>query len=446
MSDRADLAIVGGGAAGLAAAIFAGQVAAEANKQLAIVVLDGAARLGAKILVSGGGRCNVTHDQVRADDFHGPRPIIRNVLRHFDEQATMAWFAAMGVALKREPTGKLFPVSDSACTVLDALLNRCGQLGVELRTNHRVTAVRRVAEVFHVHASKACIVAPRLILATGGRSLARTGSDGAGWTIARDLGHTVTPTWPALAPLVLDAAFFHAAISGASHRAELATFVDGRCVDRRAGDLLWTHFGVSGPVVMDASRFWLGAAAAGRRAELRCSCLPGVGFEALDRELIAAGTASPRRTLASMLESRLPRRVVEALIRFAGVDPSAPIGQLPRDARRAVVHRLTDLPLPVLRDRGWNYAEVTAGGLPLNEVDHRTMESRRVPGLHLVGEMLDVDGRIGGFNFQWAWSTGFVAGRAAARALFAADRGGLGATACDHAGDTPASPTAAGPS
>jgi predicted Rossmann fold flavoprotein len=414
-TDRADIAVVGGGAAGLAAAIFAAEAARDAGVGLDIRILDGAPRIGAKILVSGGGRCNVTHDAVTPDDFHGSGPVIRNILRHFDEQAAVGWFESMGVPLKREETGKLFPVSDSARTVVDALLQRCSELGVGVHTGHRVAEIVRDGEGFVIHASSGAVTARRVIMATGGRSLPRTGSDGTGWRIVRTLGHTVTATHPALVPLVLDPAFFHASLSGLAQEVTLSTFVDGRQIDRRTGSLLWTHFGVSGPVVMDASRFWVIARAQGRGAELRCAMLPWT-FDQTQQRLINAAGRHQRRPVASVLADRLPRRVAEALASHLGLEATT-MGQLQREARRALVHTLTGLVLPVQAERGWNYAEVTAGGVPLCEVDHRTMQSRVTPGLHLVGELLDCDGRIGGFNFQWAWSTGHIAGRAAVAAL-----------------------------
>ena len=418
-TDRADLVIIGGGAAGLAAAIFAAEAAGTGR---GIVVLDGATRLGAKILISGGGRCNVTHHEVLPDDFNGSKPVVRNILAAFDVEATIRWFAALGVELKREPTGKLFPVTDKARTVLDALLRRCDELNITLRTATRVAEIApsvpattpsdATFSIIHERGQMNC---SRVILCTGGRSLPRSGSDGSGWEIVRRLGHTVTPTYAALVPMVLAAQMFHAQLSGIAQDVELSVVVAGKRVDHRTGSLLWTHFGVSGPVVMDASRHWTLAHESGLAPTMRCNLLPGESFETVEQWLIESARVRPRASLLSHLSSRLPERVAAALAAHAGIDPATMAGQLSRDARRALVHALTALILPVVQHRGWNYAEVTAGGVPLSEIDYRTMESRRIPGLHLAGEILDCDGRIGGFNFQWAWATGYLAGRAAAR-------------------------------
>jgi predicted Rossmann fold flavoprotein len=412
---RADVAIVGAGAAGLAAAIFAAEAAPSAR----IVVLEGARSIGAKILISGGGRCNVTHDVVTPDDFNGVRPVIRNVLAAFGVDATVAWLTSLGVPLKREETGKLFPVSNKAATVVHALVDRAHALGVTLATGRRVDdVVADDHEGFQIHVGEAVAVrAQRVILATGGRSLPKSGSDGGGWEIARCLGHTVRPTYQALVPLVFAPDTPFTALAGVSHPVELTTVADGRRIDRRIGSLLWTHVGASGPVVMDASRHWVIAAAEGRATELRLSMYPSDELDAVDRRLTTAAHANAKLSLARLVGERVPERAATALVRLAGVEPATPIARLSRGERRRVALALAGTVLPVERPRGWNYAEVTAGGVPLAEIDYRTMASRVVPGLHLIGEMLDCDGRIGGFNFQWAWATGHLAGRAVARAI-----------------------------
>jgi predicted Rossmann fold flavoprotein len=417
-----DIVIVGAGAAGLAAAIFA----AEQRKGRTVQVLDGARAIGAKILVSGGGRCNVTHEVVTPDDFQGNRHIIRNVLAAFGPESTRRWFAAISVELKREPTGKLFPVTDRARTVLEALTVRCRDLGVVLSPGHRVTGIHRdqpnsestaCQSPFRIQHDHGALLATRVILATGGRSLPRTGSDGLGYELARNLGHQVTITAPALVPLVLEQPMFHQDLSGLSLEVELSTVLEGKTIDRRTGSLLWTHFGISGPVAMDASRFWTLGRLKKQSVELYANFLPGMTAEQARDWLRTAIADRPRRTVAATLADAIPERLGKALCRRCGCDAGKMIGQLLRTHREDLVTALTRFRLPVERDRGWNFAEVTAGGVPLEEINFRSMESKRVPGLYLVGEILDCDGRIGGFNFQWAWATGYLAGRAAAESI-----------------------------
>ena len=418
-----DLCIVGAGAAGLAAGIFA----AENNPHLTIELLDGAKTIGAKILVSGGGRCNVTHDVVTPDDFFGTRHLVRNVLAAFSVEDTIKWFASLGVPLKREETGKLFPVTDKARAVLDALLARNRALEVVLRSGQRVTDIVRPdsgaalektdSARFVIRHQEGETLARRVILATGGRSLPRTGSDGSGYGLARRLGHQVTPTVPALVALVLDEHCFHQGLSGLSQEVELHTLVQGRPVDRRTGSLLWTHFGISGPVVMDASRFWCAGRERGEAVELYGNFWPGHTTEQAREWILHHAAKHPRRSLLKLLVELIPERCAEALCRHVDGDPQQACAQVSRTTRDRLLSALTRFRFPVVRDRGWNFAEVTAGGIPLEEVNFRTMESKLVPGLHLVGEVLDCDGRIGGFNFQWAWATGRLAGRAAAVSL-----------------------------
>jgi predicted Rossmann fold flavoprotein len=412
------VAIVGAGAAGLAAAIAAAERAKPADA-FRILLLDGAHTIGAKILVSGGGRCNVTHHEVKPSDFFGNRRIIKNVLASFSVEQTIAWFTSLGVDLICEETGKLFPVTNKSRTVLNALIERCRQLGVEIRPDHHVQAIERAPgekaefQVQHTHGT---LVADRLILATGGRSIPKSGSDGFGYKLARRLGHQVTTTAPALVPLVLADTMFHKTLSGLSHQVELTTLVRERTVDHRTGSLLWTHFGISGPVVMDASRFWCLAKERGEAAEVYGNFLPGQTREQVRQWFMEEMKDHPRRSLVNTLAQQLPQRFAESLVQYAKCDSQAAIGQLPRKDRDHLLTLLTKFPFPIVQDRGWNYAEVTAGGVPLEEIDFRTMESKVVPGLYLIGEILDCDGRIGGFNFQWAWATGRLAGTAAGKA------------------------------
>ena len=253
------------------------------------------------------------------------------------------------------------------------------------------------------------VEAARIILATGGRSVPKTGSDGGGYALARSLGHTVTDTFPALVPLLLEPGHWMTALSGTSVEAELSVRA-GRVIVRQRGSLLFTHFGLSGPVVLDVSRHWI----ASNGGELVANFLPGETFESLEAAFLAE--KNPHATIGSVLRGRIPERLLTAI---AGDAP--PLGKLTKDERRRLVRALVETIVPVVRDRGFDYAEVTAGGVPLTELDLATMASRRCAGLYLCGEILDVDGRIGGYNFQWAWASGRLAGIHAARSLHTAD-------------------------
>ncbi len=415
--DVVRVAVVGAGAAGLTAAIAASETLAKTDFPGQVHLLDGAKRIGAKILISGGGRCNVTHDVVTPRDFFGNRHMIRNILATFSVEQTIAWFASLGVVLKREPTGKLFPTTDNARTVLHALLHRSQHTGVTICPDHRVSDVSRSRSGFLVQHSHGEIRADRVILATGGQSLPRTGSDGFGYRLARSLGHRVTPTVAALVPLVLDQSMFHTTLSGLTHDVELITLVDGRELDRRTGSLLWTHFGISGPVVMDASRFWTQAMYEGMRVELYANFAPSRTAEELRTWLTTQVTEHPKRSLGRTVALLVPERLAQSLCHHCSCTPQNAVAQVSRADRNRLLNTLTRFRFPIQRDRGWNFAEVTAGGVPLDEIDYRSMESKLASGLYLAGEILDCDGRIGGFNFQWAWATGWLAGRSAVKSL-----------------------------
>jgi len=402
-----DVVIVGAGAAGLATAIFA----ARRDSACRVIVLDGARRIGAKILVSGGGRCNVTNHEVTASDFNGgDRRIIASVLQAFPAPAAAAFFGEIGVPLHEEEDGKLFPDSNRARTVLDALIAEAGRLGVTIGAARRVESVRRAEDGFVVGTDAETIEGSRVVLATGGRSLPKTGSDGFGLSLAASLGHTVVPTTPALAPLLLEGDF-HRRLAGVSHTAAIAIESGGRQLTTVAGSLLWTHFGISGPAALDASRHWHRAALAGA-VRTSASFAPGFDAAAVERRLLEAAASHPGSMLRTALAAWLPAAVAEAVLEAVGMDPSQRLAQATREQRRHLARALVDWELRVTGSRGYNYAEATAGGIALGEIHRGTMASRRCPGLYLVGEILDVDGRLGGFNFQWAWSSGWVAARA----------------------------------
>ncbi|MGI9013468.1 MAG: NAD(P)/FAD-dependent oxidoreductase [Phycisphaerales bacterium] len=407
-SSQFDTIIIGAGAAGLMTAITAGR----SNPAKRILLLDGARKIGAKILVAGGGRCNVTHDVVDETAFAGSTPpAIRNVLRRFTVDNTVAFFREIGVHLKREDTGKLFPVTDKAVTVLNALLDAAKHAAVELRHPARVETVTRTDAGFEVTGEWGCVHAANLVLATGGKSLPKSGSDGAGYSFAQALGHSITPEiFPALVPLITLGNHFTRTLSGIAVNTTLEVrSTTGRKLKAFTNATLFTHFGLSGPGPLDISRYLTSARLDDPGAGLFINWLPEIQFATLDKQLIDARSSS--RTIATLRKQHnLPERLANALANEASLDPHAALDRLSREQRQHLVRTITDMHIPVEGDRGYTYAEVTAGGVPLRELDLKSMQSRITPGLFIVGELCDVDGRIGGYNFQWAWSTGFIAG------------------------------------
>jgi predicted Rossmann fold flavoprotein len=418
----ADLVIVGGGAAGLATAIFAARSLREGSGQGAsnprIVVVDSARTLGAKILVSGGSRCNVTNTRVETTDFwRSGSPFVRQVLRAFPVPDTIAFFEEMGVTLKEEPLGKLFPTTNKSRTVLDALLQESARLGIDIRTSCRAQALGRSNDGWKLQTSTGPLEAGRVLLATGGLSLPKTGSDGGGYVLAQSIGHTIVPTTPALEPLILGGDF-HRPLRGIAHDAAIRVSRAGEKPVVVRGSVLWTHFGLSGPLALDASRFMRRAKVDGVTALMTLSFVPDLNAEDVDSRLVAAARLRAHYAVATELARELGlTQAVAVQVAEHAAGPDATLARLTREKRVALVQALTAFPLDVVDGRGYNFAEVTSGGVALEEVNPKTMESRLAPGLYFVGEILDVDGRIGGFNFQWAWSTAKVAGRAVASAF-----------------------------
>jgi predicted flavoprotein YhiN len=437
--------VVGAGAAGLTAAIRAAEAGAST------VLLNAHPKIGLKILMSGGTRCNVTHAEVTDRDFHGgSRHAIARVLRAFTAEAARAWFESLGVELKLEETGKYFPVSDDAQSVLDALLGAANRAGVSIGSGARVVRLERRegggfrlgiqdvgasaafghgrvsapgAEAWPLPAGEPgrWIEADRVILATGGLSFPRTGSDGTGYALAAALGHTVVPPVPALTPLTSKDALC-VKHQGVTFEAGLTLWVDGRVAERVSGSLLVAHFGYTGPAALDLSRHWHRAEGA-RERRVTLNALPGETHESVAAGWVKVAKHTPQVPLRRWFAGRMPERLLDRLCLEAGVEPGAPMGQVDREARARLIGALVARDLHVTGTLGYEKAEVTAGGVPLDEVNTATMESRKCPSLYLCGEILDVEGRLGGFNFQWAWSSGTVAGRAAGDA--SSDQRGL---------------------
>ena len=400
------IVIVGAGAAGLLAGIFAGRSGTPA------LLLETRAQPGAKIRVSGGGRCNVLPSTAELADFHtsGSSRSMRNMLFSWPLQEVREFFERdLRIPLKVENTGKVFPVSDRSSDVVDALLRACHESGSRIRAPFRVSSVRadeHAGTGFLVDGDNGTLLrAERLILATGGLSLPKTGSDGAGLRFAAAMGHTIVPLHPALVPLLTgDAAWRE--LSGVSVGVEITAERDGRPAGRHPGSLLVTHRGFSGPAILDASHLLTGDRKPPAELRVRWGDVPN-----WDQELRAGGPA----TVGSRLSRHLPRRLVTRLLDAARVSAQQRLSELPRDDRRRLVEALAHYRLPVSGNEGYRVAEVTAGGIAIAEIHPATMESRKVPGLALCGEIVDLTGRLGGFNFLWAWVSGRRAGQAAAR-------------------------------
>ena len=409
--------IIGGGAAGLMAGIAAGRAGARVR------VLDGARKVGAKILVSGGSRCNVTNEHVVPARFNGEGSarFIARILRSFSPADTHRFFREIGVDLKLEPTGKFFPTSDNSRTVLAALMQALADAPAPLSTQTPVTNIERDGALWRVHTGGAApeiIEADAIILATGGLALPKSGSDGRGYVLARKFGHSVVETTPALTPLLArDRA--HAELSGLTLQARLTLFRGDKAAANEklaaySGSFLFTHSGYSGPVALNISRHVARERWQHPRASVFASWFPDVSIEEEGAFWGEWSQRQAKKNVANALSSDLPDSLAETLAARANVE-NLPLGRLDKAQVAALRAQMFACPLPVHDVAPYEKAETTAGGIALSEIAPATMMSQLAPGLFFAGEICDVDGWLGGYNFQWAWSSGVVAGRAAAK-------------------------------
>lgn len=404
------IVVIGAGAAGLMAAIFA------ARGGHPVVLLERTRDGGRKILISGGGRCNVLPSALSPTQYvtDSSPNTLRKMLLSWPLTEQRAFFEdELGIALAREPeTGKLFPVSNRAREVRDRLVAEARAAGARIWFEARVTGIAPAGDVWRVEIEGADpLDAAAVIVATGGLSVPQTGSDGTGLRILEALGHTLNPTYPALTPLTSEPPV-HAGLAGVSLTVSITAPLP-RGSFEAAGGFLFTHRGYSGPSVLDVSHLAVRSRLRGSERQpllVRWTDLDAAGWDAALKDASAG-------TVGGLIRKHLPDRLAGALVEESGVDPQRALAQLRKEERSRLVDLLARYPLPWTGDEGYKKAEVTGGGVALAEVDPRTMESRKHRGLYLCGEVLDAFGPIGGYNFAWAWATGRAAGRGAANAV-----------------------------
>ncbi len=400
------IVVVGAGAAGLVAAIFA------AGRD-PVLVVERTADGGRKILISGGGRCNILPVALEPERFvtDSPPHLLRRMLRAWPLDAQREFFERdVGIPLTfDEETGKVFPASHRARDVRDGLVALARRGGVQFQWSTSVTGLERSSDGWRVETSGGAIDARAVVLAAGGLSVPKTGSDGTGLQLAARLGHTMHATYPALTPLVAEPPV-HASLAGVSLDVRLRAKWQGRSAES-SGGFLFTHHGYSGPSVLNLSHFAVRSRMHGGAAD---AAVLRVGWSHLTPDDWQRDLTASSGLVATTAARHLPQRLAERLLGEAGIPLDRTIAELTRRERIALVERLTSYVLPWTGDEGYKKAEVTGGGVALDDVDPRTLESRRHRGLFVCGEMLDAFGPIGGHNFAWAWSTGRSAGLGAA--------------------------------
>ena len=401
------LVVIGGGPAGMLCAIQAAQ------RGLSVTLLDRNLQRGRKLRITGKGRCNVTNDCDTREfmaNIPGDGRFLYSAMSRFGTREVMAFFEELGVPLKVERGKRVFPVSDNANDIAEALVRECRRLRVQtLRCSAR-QILSRDGAVCAVETPEGRIDCRAAALCTGGLSYPKTGSDGAGYRLARSCGHTVTATRPSLVPLESGDPWC-AEMQGYSLRnVTLSAYEDDKLIFRELGEMLFTHFGVSGPLVLSAS------AKMRRMGEARYRLLidlkPGLDEKKLDARILRDIEANPRRSFRNLLGGLAGRSMVPVLEEMLGISGELRCTDFTREQRRGLVELLKAFPVSVSGTRPIDEAIVTAGGVSTREIDPRTMESKLLRGLYVAGEILDLDAYTGGFNLQIAWCTGYVAGNA----------------------------------
>ncbi len=401
------VAVIGGGAAGLMAA----HAAASCGND--VTVFEKNARPARKVMITGKGRCNVTNncdrDTFLANTPHGSR-FMFSAFSAFSCEDTMAFFENQGVPLKTERGNRVFPVSDKAVDIVDALVNAAYSVGVKI-VNSVVTQIKainnKVSSVILQNGKE--FFFDRVIIATGGVSYPVTGSTGDGYNFAKALGHTVTELRPSLVPIMTKENFCTRLCGLSLKNVTLSLYIEGKkkAIYSELGEMMFTDFGITGPLVLSASAY---VEKSPELYTIKIDLKPALDIDTLDKRILRDFSAEPNKDFINSLDELLPKRLISVIVQISGIDPRKKVNSITREERRHLAELIKSLNLSVLRLRPIEEAVVTSGGIKLSEIDPKTMQSKIVENLYFAGEVIDVDCFTGGFNLQTAFSTGYLAG------------------------------------
>lgn len=400
--------VVGGGAAGMLSAIVARRNGGE------VVLLERNDRVGKKLLATGNGRCNYTNLNIDINNYHGgDTSFAKQALNQFNKDSTIDFFERLGITPASEDNGKVYPLSFQSSSMLDVLRAEMTYLGVELITEAYVVEIKKKKRFTVKLKDGRIIVGDKLILATGGMAMPVSGSDGNGYSLAKSLGHKTTNLHPALVQLKLDGNFFKQingvkfiGVAGAYHKDEL--------LQEDMGDILFTDYGISGPPILQISRKVIQYLNKGKEVDVRVSIIHTKSFDELYAYLIKRCEMMPWKTVEDSLIGLINKRLIIPILKELNIDKNKNISDITNKEVHALTQILTSWSFKATGNKSWGNAQVTAGGVSTNEINSNTMESKLVEGLYIVGELLDIDGDCGGYNLQWAWSSGYLAGLNAA--------------------------------
>lgn len=407
------IAIIGGGASGM----LAGITALETNPDIQVIVFDQKDILGKKILSTGNGRCNLTNENMGSGYFRSDTPeFINPVLKSFEFQDTMHFFKNLGLLMKSR-NGYIYPRCDQAAVVRSVLDNRLKELGAKIKRETTVLTIARTKKAFQIRTSQGDFHADRVILAAGGKASPKLGSDGSGYTLAKSLGHSIVPVVPALVQLKADH-FVFAKASGVRTDAKVTAIINDKEAASDTGEVQITNYGISGIPVFQISRYISRALYEKQKAQVMVDFLPELTepelkdlFRKKLRHLLHNNAkAKPENLLTGILHTKL----IPEILRISDIRFSIKMNTITEMELARLCNALKSCKLTITGTNGFENAQVCAGGVPLTEIDLETMQSRFTEGLYLTGELLDADGICGGYNLQWAWTTGYLAGKNAA--------------------------------
>lgn len=405
--EQIKIVVVGGGAAGLFAAVIADHQGAQ------VTILEKNQRVGKKILATGNGRCNLTNMDMHISHFHGMNPkFAYNALQAMDNIQTIDYFEHLGITHKVEEEGKVFPFSNQASSVLDVLRYELDRLGIETIVEAEVKEIRKQSEGFDILAKNgAKYFAHRVILATGGKAAPNLGSNGSGYALAEKLGHRLIEPFPSLVQLKLAEPFLKQ-IKGIKFDGDAEIIVQNKTVAKARGELLFTEYGISGPAIFQLSR-----TAAEKLKKSQAVWVKVVLINHLPKDQLVSYVNkrwqdNPEKNVSFSFVGFINKQLVPVLLKQAGIeDLNKPVALLTAREKEDIINILQDWRFKVIGTNTWTAAQVTAGGIDVRDINQNTMESKLVPGLFFAGEIMDIDGDCGGYNLQWAWSSGYVAGK-----------------------------------
>jgi predicted Rossmann fold flavoprotein len=394
------ITIVGGGASGLMAACVAAKNGAK------VTILERNKRIGKKILVTGNGRCNYTNTLTNVTDYNNEAFVAKGISL-FNPSRTMDFFNKMGIVPKVESEGKAYPLSEQASSIVDVFLYELERLNIDVMTNSKVVSIIRKNQYFSIYLEDGrYFESDKVIIATGGKAMPKSGSDGSGYDLAEGLGHQVTPIFPALVKLKLESPYLKH-LKGIKMPTHVELIHRDKVIQEEYGDILFGNYGISGPTILQLSRNAMDLYNQGEKVYIKLTLVTALSKQ----EVIDRFDQSMDKPIDFSLVGLINKRYISAIIKEANIEKqNTPVKEVPKAQLNRLIDLLFDWRFLVKGSKSFNDAQVTAGGVSVQEIDPQTMESKLVSGLYFTGEVMDIDGRCGGYNLQWAWSSGYLAG------------------------------------